>query len=467
MSSSNQGSRLDAVASDARRAALTMGGLDAAARDTALAAVRKQLENQRAVIEAANALDIAAATKAQLDAPLLRRLEVRGKKFDAMLAKLDEVRAVADPVGAVQLATRLDDGLDLYRVACPIGVVAVIFESRPDAAVQISALAIKSANALILKGGKEAAHTNAAIVSAIQAGLAAAEAESGRSAEADGGGAVPSAAVQLVASRDEVSALLGMHGKVDLIVPRGSNALVSHIINNTRIPVLGHADGICAVYLDATADEATARRVVLDAKTDYPVACNAAETLLLHASLLSSPTWRGVAQELIAAGVTLKCDTRSSEALAAAGLPAGGVVRASEADYRTEFGGLTMAVKVVADVVEAVGHINSHSSHHTDAIVTADPASVRFFTQFVDSAGVFVNACSAGATSPQTTAPDARTSATRRSRARCRRRSPPRGPRPRTREGPRCERRSSRRRPRAASRAASSPRAPPPADGKC
>ncbi|EOD07107.1 glutamate-5-semialdehyde dehydrogenase [Emiliania huxleyi CCMP1516] len=297
MSSSNQGSRLDAVASDARRAALTMGGLDAAARDTALAAVRKQLENQRAVIEAANALDIAAATKAQLDAPLLRRLEVRGKKFDAMLAKLDEVRAVADPVGAVQLATRLDDGLDLYRVACPIGVVAVIFESRPDAAVQISALAIKSANALILKGGKEAAHTNAAIVSAIQAGLAAAEAESGRSAEADGGGAVPSAAVQLVASRDEVSALLGMHGKVDLIVPRGSNALV--------IPVLGHADGICA---------ATARRVVLDAKTDYPVACNAAETLLLHASLLSSPT--------------------SSEALAAAGLPAGGVVRASEASTR-------------------------------------------------------------------------------------------------------------------------------------
>jgi len=369
MSSSNQGSRLDAVASDARRAALTMGGLDAAARDTALAAVRKQLENQRAVIEAANALDIAAATKAQLDAPLLRRLEVRGKKFDAMLAKLDEVRAVADPVGAVQLATRLDDGLDLYRVACPIGVVAVIFESRPDAAVQISALAIKSANALILKGGKEAAHTNAAIVSAIQAGLAAAEAESGRSAEADGGGAVPSAAVQLVASRDEVSALLGMHGKVDLIVPRGSNALVSHIINNTRIPVLGHADGICAVYLDATADEATARRVVLDAKTDYPVACNAAETLLLHASLLSSPTWRGVAQELIAAGVTLKCDTRSSEALAAAGLPAGGVVRASEADYRTEFGGLTMAVKVVADVVEARlrqtprgGELPSHSS---------------------------------------------------------------------------------------------------------
>ena len=233
---------LATLVAGARRAARTMASLDASAREAALVGLVDHLESSRAVIEAANKMDKEAAAKASLAAPLLKRLDVEGAKFDGMLRKVDEVRALADPVGVVQRATELDAGLELYRVSCPIGVLCVIFESRPEAAVQISALALKSANAVILKGGKEAAHTNSALVAAMQGALAAA------------GGAIPPEAISLVASRDEVAALLQLHGQIDLIVPRGSNALVSSIMRATSIPVLGHADGVCSVYIDASAN---------------------------------------------------------------------------------------------------------------------------------------------------------------------------------------------------------------------
>ena len=209
---------------EARVAARAMAALSAADRDKALLAMRASLEQQRDVIEKANALDIANAKTANLAAALQGRLNVSGKKFDGMLSKVDEVKAVPDPLGVVSRKTELDKGLELSRVACPIGVICVIFESRPEAAVQIASLTIRSGNAVILKGGKEAANTNAALVHAMQCGLAAS-------------GVMPASAVQLVQTREEISELLDMHGQIDLIVPRGSNELVSHIMKNTSIPV--------------------------------------------------------------------------------------------------------------------------------------------------------------------------------------------------------------------------------------
>ena len=383
------------MALDARAAARVTAGLSGPARDAALGEVRAALVAARGTIEKANRADKEAAKTDKLDAPLLKRLDLEGAKFDGMLAKLDEVRALDDPLDNVSYACELDAGLELYRCACPIGVICVIFESRPEAAVQIAALALKSANALILKGGREAARTNRALTDAIRAGLVAA--------------AVPSAAVQLVETRAEVGILLSLHDCIDLIIPRGSNALVSSIMANTRIPVMGHADGICSLFLDATADPAVAVPVVVDAKTDYPVACNALETLLVHTAVLST-VWPQVAAALIAAGVELRADGACMRALAAseltrtslststfdvssAGASVNAVVSAATAaDYRCEFGALTLAVKAVGSVDEAIEHINGHGSHHTDGIISQEERSIEAFLSLVDSAGVYANA---------------------------------------------------------------------------
>lgn len=366
---------------EARVAARAMAALSAADREKALSAMRAALEQQRDVIEKANAIDIASAKTNSLSDALQGRLNVSGKKFDGMLSKVDEVKAVPDPLGVVSRKTELDKGLELSRVACPIGVICVIFESRPEAAVQIASLTIRSGNAVILKGGKEAANTNAALVHAMQCGLTAS-------------GVMPASAVQLVQSREEISELLQMHGQIDLIVPRGSNELVSHIMKNTSIPVLGHADGICSVYLDESAVVETAVRVAVDSKTDYPVACNAAEKLVVHRGALKTAL-PAVCEALLAKGVELRADDESF-ALLSARVPAavreGKLKRATPQDFRTEFGGLVMAVKVVENLGDAANHINEHSSHHTDCIVAADAAAVEYFMRHIDSAGVYANA---------------------------------------------------------------------------
>jgi len=381
---------LEEMVALSRTAARALAGVDASTRDAALEAMRDQLRESRAVIEAANRLDKKAAEEAGLETPLLKRLDIEGPKFEAMLEKVEDVRKISDPVGSLQMATELDAGLRLFRIACPIGVIAVIFESRPEAAVQIASLAIKSANAVILKGGREAANTNAALVGAIQAALTTLSAAGGK------GGVrfPPPEAVQLVATRGEVNALLSMHGKIDLVIPRGSNALVSHIMANTRIPVMGHADGICAVYLDESAQPSTAVACVVDSKCDYPVACNAAETLLLHTAVLRT-VWPEVAAALLVKGVQLRCDGASRAALkslSSSSVAEGQVVDAAEPDFVTEFGALTLAVCCVGGVGEAVDHINSHGSHHTDCIITESQSAVEHFTRNVDSAGVYVNA---------------------------------------------------------------------------
>lgn len=365
---------VESIAVRARAAAWQLAALSEDVKNQALAAARDALLAERESILQANRDDKEAARPqvedGTLSAALFKRLDLEGAKFEGVIAGLDDVIRLADPVGRVDHATRIAHDLDLYRVSCPLGVLGVIFEARPDAAVQISSLALKSANAVILKGGREAERTNQALVAAIRDGISTVK-------------GFPVDAVQLISTREEVRSLLDLDHLVDLIIPRGSNELVRSIQSATRIPVLGHADGICSVYVDSSADTGKAVRVVLDSKTQYPAVCNAAETLLLHRSVLSS-VLPELGERLREAGVELRADKE-----ARAHLP--DAVPATDEDYRTEFLDLILAIKTVGSLEEAVEHINSHGSHHTDAIVTEDPQAAEYFFSRVDSAGVFHN----------------------------------------------------------------------------
>jgi glutamate-5-semialdehyde dehydrogenase len=367
--------QIESIARRARAAGLELAALSTEVKNSGLKAVRSALVRHREDILAANMADkkearglVKAGTMSQA---LAKRLDLQGSKFDAVLAGIDDVVRLPDPVGRTDSAVRLDEGLELYRVSCPIGVLGIIFEARPDAAVQISTLALKSSNAVILKGGREAERTNRALVDAIREGIK------------DTGG-VPEDAVQLISTREEVRAMLDLDRWIDLIIPRGSNELVRSIQDSTRIPVLGHADGICAVYIDDKADVATAAAVALDSKAQYPAVCNAAETLLVHRDGMER-ILPEVAKRFREAGVEVRADTESMPFFS-------GARAATEADFRTEFLDLVIAVKTVGSVEEAVEHINSHGSHHTDAIVTEARETAEFFLSRVDSAGVFHNA---------------------------------------------------------------------------
>ena len=365
---------VEAVARRARAAALQLAALSAEPKNAALEAVGRKLQERREAILEANRAD-KADCEAELESgslspALFKRLDLEGSKYEAMLAGVGDVARLPDPVGKVTLATRLDDGLELYRVSCPLGVIGVIFEARPEAAVQIASLALKSSNAVILKGGREASRTNEALVEAIREALG----------EVDG---VSPDAVQLVSTREEVREMLDLDRWIDLIIPRGSNELVQSIQEATRIPVLGHADGICSVYLDRDADIEKAVAVSVDAKTHYPAACNACETLLVHRDRLDD-LLPAVGAALVEAGVELRADEEASARLEASA--------AAAEDYDTEFLDKVLAVKTVSSLQEALEHINLHGSHHTDAIVTEDAGAAEYFLSRVDSAGVFHNA---------------------------------------------------------------------------
>ena len=371
----NGNSAVENIARKARAAALQLAALPGQLKNSALEAVGRKLEERREGILEANRADKAdcevEVESGSLSSALFKRLDLEGSKFEAMLAGVADVARLPDPVGQVTLATRLDEGLDLYRVSCPLGVIGVIFEARPEAAVQIAALALKSSNAVILKGGREASRTNEALVGAIQEALAEVE------------GVSPDA-VQLVSTREEVHELLDLDRWIDLIIPRGSNELVQSIQESTRIPVLGHADGICSVYIDRDADERKAVAVTVDAKTHYPAACNACETLLVHRDRLADllPVIGAALRE---AGVEVRADEEAAAHLDSA-------VPAVAEDYDTEFLDKALAVKTVSSLEDAVEHINEHGSHHTDAIVTEDDQAADYFFARVDSAGVFHNA---------------------------------------------------------------------------
>ncbi|GJQ12488.1 hypothetical protein GpartN1_g4279.t1 [Galdieria partita] len=365
---------VEAVAIKARKAALSFQSYSTKKKNEALQVMKEKILSAKDQILEANQRDLAAAQEQNLETPLLKRLDLSSSgKFESLVQGITAVQNLEDPVGKVTLATELDQGLELYRVSCPLGVLCIIFESRPDAAVQISSLAIKSSNAVILKGGKEAERTNRALVDCIRDSLESVN--------------VPADVVQLVSTREEIKSLLALEQYIDMVIPRGSNSLVRYIKENTKIPVMGHADGICAVYVDKNADERKAIDVVLDSKTQYPAVCNATETLLIHRQLLPN-VFPKIASKLSEHGVIMKCDQESMKAL-----PNGiSAEAAEETDYTTEFLNFTIAIKTVGDVKEAIEHINSHGSGHTDCIVTEDEVARDLFFALVDSAGVYHNA---------------------------------------------------------------------------
>ena len=367
---------IKAAAQMARRAALVLGQASEGQRNGALEAIAKALEAQEEKILAANKRDLEAAEKSvaegKLSPVLLKRLKVDANKLHKeIVVGLRSVMAQEDPIGKTQAATELDEGLMLYRVTVPIGVIGVIFESRPDALVQIAALCLKSGNAVMLKGGREALHTNRALGDVILGATA-------------GLNGIPEGWLHVLEAREEVAAILDLHDLIDLIIPRGGNDLVQHIMNNTKIPVMGHADGICHVYVDKAANIDRAIKIALDAKVQYPSVCNAAETLLVHKAIAPMFLPKMV-QAYHEAGVEVRGDAMTQKTGGA------DVVPATELDWATEYLDYIISIKVVDDLDTAIAHINHYGSHHTDAIVTEDGRAAKRFLQAVDSASVMHN----------------------------------------------------------------------------
>ena len=356
------------LATGVRRAATDLGQTTDEQRQQALEAMAAALHNHGDRIVAANAADLAQAEADGLAPALVARLKLDPSKLEGAIAGVRQVAALQDPLGARQLHRELDQGLVLERVTVSLGVLGVIFEARPDAVVQIASLAIRSGNGAILKGGSEANRTNQAVMEALKEGLAQSH--------------VSPDALALLTTRQESLALLRLDGLVDLIIPRGSNELVRFIQDNTRIPVLGHADGVCHLYVDDEADCALALRIALDSKTQYPAACNAIETLLVHEAIAVAFLQQAV-PAFAAAGVELRGDPASC---------ALGVAKpANEDDWSTEYLGLILAVKVVPDLEAALDHIRRYGSRHTEAIATGNTATAERFLRAVDSAGVYHN----------------------------------------------------------------------------
>lgn len=365
------------LAQRARAASRALARLSAASRDEALLAAAQAIEkNARRILEA-NERDCrtseSAVTSGKMSRAMFARLRVSERGVRQMATQVREVARLADPLGRRLAATELDEGLVLYKESCPLGVVGVIFESRPDVIPQLASLALKSGNAVIMKGGAEAAETNDALVAIWRECL-------GRFPE------VPQDSIALLHSRADVLDLLAQDRNVDLIIPRGSYELVQYVMKNSRIPVLGHGEGICHVYVDRTADLNKAVSIIYDAKVQYPAVCNAAETLLVHEEIAPRFLPSAVAK-LQEAGVEIRGCERTL-----ALLPGTGLVPATEQDWRSEYGNLILSVKIVASLDEAIDHINCYGSHHTDAIVTEDSNAARRFMNEVDSAGVYQNA---------------------------------------------------------------------------
>jgi glutamate-5-semialdehyde dehydrogenase len=360
-------SNLTTIAQQTQFSAQQLALLSTNARNHALNAIADALEKNQAEIIAANQRDCTQA-EGVISSALSARLQLGEAKLKSAIAGVRDVVKLSDPIGAISLRRELDEGLILERVSCPLGVLGVIFEARPDALIQITSLALKSGNGVILKGGKEALHTCTTLVKIIRDTLSTTE--------------VNPDAVQLLTTREEIKALLGLDDYVDLIIPRGSNEFVRYVQENTKIPVLGHADGICHLYIDGEAQIEQAVAITIDAKTQYPAACNAIETLLVHQAI--APQFLPiVAQALAEKGVKLKGDTATRAII--------DCQPATEEDWSTEYSDLILAIKIVSNLTEAINHINDYGSQHTDAIVTDNQSHAQQFLNQVDSAGVYHN----------------------------------------------------------------------------
>jgi len=359
---------LTAIAKATRQAARQLAVLPIEARNHAIEAIAQALDTATPEILAANAADCKAAEVDGIPKPLYNRLKLDATKLKAAIEGVRDVGRLSDPVGTVQIHRELDEGLILKRVTCPVGVLGIIFEARPDALIQITSLALKSGNGVVLKGGKEAIRSCETLVRVIHHALSAT--------------AIDPAAVQLLTTREETIALLQLDEYIDLIIPRGSNSFVRFVQENTRIPVLGHADGICHVYIDRAAELQKAVDIAVDAKTQYPAVCCAMETLLVHSSI--APTFLPLAAAALQKRhVELRGDEPSRDIVE--------MSEATEGDWSTEYSDLILSIKVVDSLEDAINHINTYGSRHTDAIVTEDQTVADIFLAQVDSANVFHN----------------------------------------------------------------------------
>lgn len=341
------------IAKQAKNASLEMAELTTEVKNKALLKIADALEENKSQIFEANKTDLEQA-KDSVSPSVFNRLKLDENKMRDMIQGIRDIVKLEDPIGKTLLARQLDEGLNLYKVSCPIGVIGIIFEARPDVIAQISSLAIKSSNAVILKGGKESINTNKTILGIINSVL-------------DSIKEFPKNALSQVFTHDDVAQMLKCDASIDLIIPRGGNKLVKFIKENTKIPVLGHADGICHIFTDESADFETAKKVIIDAKTQYPSACNAVETLLIHKNFNKKDE---LLKELENAEITLVSNPDT---------------------WAFEHGDKTLAYKVVTNIDEAINHINTYGSGHTDCIITKNEQNAQKFMQKVDSAGVYQN----------------------------------------------------------------------------
>ena len=345
-----------------------MASTDIAVSNAALEKIAESLLAGKERIFEANAKDMERAQADNISPAVIKRLKFSEAKLSDAIAGIHNLIALPDPLFQIQLKRQLDEGLTLIRETCPIGVIGVIFEARPDAMVQIASLCIKSGNCAILKGGSETRETNKVLFSLIY--------------EAALSSGLPEGCLFQAQMRDEIAELLACHESVDLLIPRGSNAFVQYIMNNTKIPVLGHADGICHIYVDKDFDLEKAIPVIIDAKTQYTAACNAVDSLLVHKDALDRlmPPLQKAFQEY-------KISLRATQDIA----DKYGSDVATEEDFATEYLDLIISAKAVDNIDEAVWHINRYGSHHTDCIITEDIKAAEYFMRMVDSAGVYQN----------------------------------------------------------------------------
>ncbi|MFH1822052.1 MAG: glutamate-5-semialdehyde dehydrogenase [Methanobacteriota archaeon] len=357
----------------ARKAALKLANVKTEVKNSALLRIASAISKNSKVLLAANSKDLKVAEglleKGKISNAFFQRLKLTDDKLRNISEMIRSVTKLEDPVGKTLYAVELDGGLDLYKVSCPIGAIGAIFEARPDVLPQISALCLKSGNAVILKGGKEAKFSNEAFFEIIR-----------RTSE---GAGIPVGWIQLIEARREVKELLKMDDSIDLLVPRGSNEFVRYIQANTNIPVLGHAEGLCHIYVDVEADIPKAVKICHDAKVQYPAVCNAVETILVHKAI-AEQFLEPMGERYQMAGVEVRGDLRTRKVLPWA-------KRATEKDWRTEYLDLIISIKVVGSIQEAIDHINTYGSKHTDTIITEDRKAALHFLSEVDSSSVMLN----------------------------------------------------------------------------
>lgn len=380
-------------ASKAKAASVLLANVSTDAKNAALESMAAALEINKQIIFDANKKDLDAAEemirKGEMSTALYDRLKLSDAKFKDMVSGIRDVAKLEDPVGETLSTLVLDDGLTLYQISCPIGVIGVIFEARPDVVPQVMSLCLKSGNATIFKGGSEAKNSNRALFDVLTEAMTAVS-------------EIPVDAFQLAESREDVAEMLKLDQYIDLLIPRGSNEFVKYIQDNTRISVLGHTSGICHAYVAESADLKTAYAVCLDSKIQYPAACNAIETLLVNDKIAEKflPEMCQIYNEH---GVELRLDDasykiaeKSEKAKGENEKCTGGISlkKATDADWDTEYNDLILSVKIVGSVDEAIAHINKHGSHHTDVILSTDQKEIDKFTGLVDSSSVMINASS-------------------------------------------------------------------------